>query len=135
MTLQKQITFWVVSFLVLILVLWLLSPILLPFIAGLVLAYFLDPVADALERLGLPRLMATTVILLLSILLLVLIGLLVVPILGDQIVKFAGDLPSLIQSLLARFNDVAPQWMKDAITKSGADIQGSVSDIAGRAAG
>mgnify|MGYP001321877108 CR=1 FL=1 len=48
MTLQKQITFWVVSFLVLILVLWLLSPILLPFIAGLVLAYFLDPVADKL---------------------------------------------------------------------------------------
>ena len=82
MTLQKQITFWVVSFLALILVLWLLSPILLPFIAGLVLAYFLDPVADALERLGLPRLMATAVILLLSILLLVLIGLLVVPILG-----------------------------------------------------
>src|SRR3990170_1612429 len=135
MTFQRQVTFWVVAFLVLILVLWLLSPILLPFIAGLVLAYFLDPVADALERLGLPRLVATAVILLLSILLLVLIGLLVVPILGDQIVKFAGDLPSLMQSLIARFNDVAPQWMKDAITKSGTDIQGSVSDIAGKAAG
>jgi predicted PurR-regulated permease PerM len=135
MTLQKQITFWVVSFLALILVLWLLSPILLPFIAGLVLAYFLDPVADALERLGLPRVAATAVILLLSILLLVLIGLLIVPILGDQIVKFAGDLPSLMQSLLARFNELAPQWMKDAIAKSGTDIQGSISDIAGKAAG
>lgn len=135
MTLQKQITFWAISFLVLILLLWLLSPILLPFIAGLVLAYFLDPVADALERLGLPRVAATAVILLLSILALVLVGLLIVPILGDQIVKFAGDLPSLIQSLLARFNEVAPQWMKDAITKSGTDIQGSISDIAGRAAG
>lgn len=135
MTLQKQITFWAISFLVLILLLWLLSPILLPFIAGLVLAYFLDPVADALERLGLPRVAATAVILLLSILALVLVGLLIVPILGDQIVKFAGDLPSLMQSLLARFNEVAPQWMKDAITKSGTDIQGSISDIAGRAAG
>ena len=135
MTLQKQITFWVVSFLVLILVLWLLSPILLPFIAGLVLAYFLDPVADALERLGLPRVAATAMIMLLSILALVLIGLLIVPILGDQIVKFAGDLPSLMQSLLARFNEVAPQWVKDAIAKSGTDIQGSISDIAGKAAG
>ena len=133
MTLQRQVTFWIIAFLVLILVLWLLSPILLPFIAGLVLAYFLDPVADALERLGLPRLMATTVILLLSILLLVLIGLLVVPILGDQIVKFAGDLPALMQSLLARFNEVAPQWMKNAITESGAES--SVSDIARQAAG
>ena len=60
---------------------------------------------------------------------------LVVPILGDQIVKFAGDLPSLLQSLLARFNEVAPQWIKDAIAKSGTDIQGSISDIAGKAAG
>ena len=135
MTLQKQVTFWVVAFLALILVLWLLSPILLPFIAGLVLAYFLDPVADLLERLGLPRLVATATILVLSILLLVFIGLLVVPILGDQIVKFAGDLPSLLQSLLARFNEVAPQWIKDAIAKSGTDIQGSISDIAGKAAG
>lgn len=135
MILQKQVTFWVIAFLILILVLWLLSPILLPFIAGLVLAYFLDPVADALERLGLPRLVATAAILLLSILLLVFIGLLIVPILGDQIVKFAGDLPSLMQSLLARFNDVAPQWIKDAIAKSGTDIQGSISDIAGKAAG
>ena len=135
MTLQKQVTFWIVALVLLILVLWLLSPILLPFIAGLVLAYFLDPVADALERLGLPRLVATAAILLLSILLLVLIGLLVVPVLGDQIVKFTGDLPSLMQSLLARFNDVAPQWIKDTIAKSGTDIQGSISDIAGKAAG
>jgi predicted PurR-regulated permease PerM len=134
MTFQKQVTFWLVSFLVLIFVLWLLSPILLPFIAGLVLAYFLDPVADALERLGLPRILATIVILLVSILSLVVIGLLIVPVLGDQLVKFAGDLPNLLQSLLARFNEVAPAWVKDAITKSGTNIQGSISDIAGRAA-
>ena len=136
MTLQKQVTFWVVSFLVLILVLWLLSPILLPFIAGLVLAYFLDPVADALERLGLPRVAATAVILLLSILLLVLIGLLIVPILGRPDCEVCRRPAfSLMQSLLARFNEVAPQWVKDAIAKSGTDIQGSISDIAGKAAG
>jgi predicted PurR-regulated permease PerM len=135
MTLQRQVIFWLAAFLLMIFVLWLLSPILLPFIAGLVLAYFLDPVADALERLGLPRLAATLSILIVSILSIVLIGLLIVPILGDQIVKFAGDLPSLLQSLLARFNEVAPAWVKDAIAKSGTDIQGSISDIAGKAAG
>jgi predicted PurR-regulated permease PerM len=135
MTLQRQITFWLVAFTAMILVLWLLSPILLPFIAGLVLAYFLDPVADALERLGLPRILATLCILVVSILAIVLIGLLIVPILGDQVVKFAGDLPTLLQSLLARFNEVAPLWVKDAVAKSGTDIQGSISDIAGKAAG
>lgn len=135
MTLQRQVSFWLISFLAFVIALWLLSPILLPFIAGLVLAYFLDPVADALERMGLPRVAATLVILGLSILLLVLVLLLIVPILGDQIVKFAGDLPTLMRALLARFNEAAPQWIKDAIAKSGTDVQGSVSDIAGKAAG
>jgi predicted PurR-regulated permease PerM len=134
MTLQRQVTFWIVALMLLILALWLLSPILLPFIAGLVLAYFLDPVADALERLGLPRILATLTILVVSILTLVLVGLLVVPILADQVVKFASDLPSLLQSLLARFNEVAPSWIKEAIAKSGTDIQGFISDIAGKAA-
>ncbi len=135
MTLQRQISFWLISLVAFIIVLWLLSPILLPFIAGLVLAYFLDPVADALERLGLPRVIATLVILGLSVLLLILVLLLIVPILGDQIAKFAGDLPALMQALLARFNEAAPQWIKDAIAKSGTDIQGSISEIAGKAAG
>jgi len=58
MTLQRQFAIWAISLLVLVVFLWVFSSILLPFIAGLVLAYFLDPVADALERLGLPRLAA-----------------------------------------------------------------------------
>ena len=53
MTFQRQLLFWIGAFVLLVLGLWLLSDILLPFIAGLVLAYFLDPVADALERLRL----------------------------------------------------------------------------------
>ena len=52
MTLQKQILIWAISLAVLVFALWVFSPILLPFIAGLVLAYFLDPVADQLQRLG-----------------------------------------------------------------------------------
>ena len=39
-----------------------LSEILLPFVLGFTLAYFLDPLADRLERAGLPRLLATNVI-------------------------------------------------------------------------
>jgi predicted PurR-regulated permease PerM len=135
MTVQRQFTIWAVALAVFILLLWLLSSILLPFIAGLVLAYFLDPVADALERLGLPRVLATLLILLASIVTLVLIVLLVMPILGDQMVKFAAGLPELLQSLLARFNEVAPQWLKDAIAHSGADVEGQITGIAGKAAG
>ena len=135
MTLQRQIVVWVVALAGFIFVLWLLSPMLLPFIAGLVLAYFLDPVADRLERLGLPRLAATLTILLTAILFLALVLVLLVPLLGDQLRILAGDLPQLVQSLVARFNEMAPAWVKEGIAKSGANVSGSVTDWAGKAAG
>mgnify|MGYP001792735080 CR=1 FL=1 len=108
MTLQRQLAFWLIAFVAFILMFWLLSPVLLPFIAGLVLAYFLDPVADALERLGLPSIVATLIILLCSILSLVLIFRLVVPLLGDQIIKLDGALPTLSQALTTRCHDASP---------------------------
>jgi predicted PurR-regulated permease PerM len=42
-TLQKQVLIWALSLGVLVVALWTFSPILLPFIAGLVLAYFSIP--------------------------------------------------------------------------------------------
>ncbi len=134
MTLQRQMSIWAIALVALVLFLWLLSPILLPFIAGLVLAYFLDPVADALERAGLPRIVATALILTLSIVGLSVVLLLLIPVLGDQIIKFAGNLPSYMRSLVSLFNDLAPAWIKDALVRSGTDIQSSVSGLAGSAA-
>ncbi len=55
-----------------------LSDILLPFVAGFAIAYLLDPVADRLEALGLNRIASTAVItfvFMVSIILLVMFGL------------------------------------------------------------
>ena len=41
--------------------LWILREILLPFVAGMALAYLLDPLANRLERMGVNRLVATLV--------------------------------------------------------------------------
>jgi predicted PurR-regulated permease PerM len=135
MTFQRQIVFWILSLVALVFVLWLLKGILLPFIAGMVLAYFLDPVADALERLGLPRVAATLLILGLSTLLLVLALFLLVPVLVDQVGKFAANLPGIITTLVERFNEAAPIWVKELLQQSGSTLPGSASEIAGRAAG
>jgi len=45
-----------------LLLLWLLNDILLPFVVGAVLAYFLDPVVVRLQRAGLSRTLATTMV-------------------------------------------------------------------------
>ena len=134
MTLQKQITIWAVAFGLLIVLLWLLGGVMLPFIAGLVLAYFLDPVADALERLGLPRLAATLVILICAILILVIALIIIAPVLADQVGRFASDLPNLIRSLVSRFDELAPNWLKEQLANTGMDVQGSMAGFAGKAA-
>lgn len=135
MTLQKQASFWLLALLGFIGVLWLLQDILLPFIAGFVLAYFLDPVADALERLKIPRVLATLIILSVAIAGVVIGVLVVIPVLADQALKLAQDLPALAQALVARLDEVTPQALKDMLAKAGGTSTGSLGDMAGKATG
>ncbi len=135
MTLQRQIIFWLGALFIVILSLWLLSDILLPFIAGLVLAYFLDPVADWFEEKGVPRLAATLIILGTSILAFVLLVLVLVPVLGDQIATFAANLPDNIKTLTQMFNDAAPDWLKKTLASQTSELSGSAGGFAGKIAG
>ncbi|TGT26456.1 AI-2E family transporter, partial [Mesorhizobium sp. M4B.F.Ca.ET.169.01.1.1] len=80
--LRRQVFFWLATAVLLALFLYVFSGILLPFVAGMVLAYFLDPVADWLQRLGLSRLMATVVILIAFIVVVVLALVILVPVLA-----------------------------------------------------
>jgi hypothetical protein len=54
----RQVWFWLATAVAIVLALWLLHGILLPFVAGTALAYLLDPFANRLERLGLTRAIA-----------------------------------------------------------------------------
>ena len=84
MTLGRQVTFWLITFLVILALLWLLSEVLLPFVAGIALAYVQAPLADRLERLGLNRTLAALLIVSVVVLALLAVALLVVPILVQQ---------------------------------------------------
>ncbi len=135
MTLQKQAGFWLLALSSFIAIVWLLQDILLPFIAGFVLAYFLDPVADRLERLGLPRIIATLLILSVAIAAVVVGVLIVVPVLADQALKLAQDLPALVTALVARVDEVLPQSVKDMLARAGGSNTGSLGDMMGKATG
>jgi len=134
MTLQRQMTFWIGALVVLVLTLWLLSDILLPFIAGMVLAYFLDPVADWFEEKGVPRLAATIIILGTSILGFTLLVFLLVPVLSDQITNFVANLPENIKTLTTRFDQAAPEWLKQALASQTTELSNSAGDYAGKIA-
>ncbi|TIS10815.1 MAG: AI-2E family transporter, partial [Mesorhizobium sp.] len=97
--LRRQIAFWLIVAVLLALFLYVFSGILLPFVAGMVLAYFLDPVADRLQRLGLSRLMATVVILIAFVVVVVLAFVILVPVLATQMADFARKLPEYLTRL------------------------------------
>lgn len=114
--LRRQIYFWLFVAVLLVLFLWLFSSILLPFVAGMALAYFLDPVADRLERLGLSRLAATAVILLTFVFLLVIALIIIVPSLATQAVDFGAKVPGYVTQLQHMVTDsnshLVPAWLK-----------------------
>ncbi len=96
---QTQAKFWTISIAVLALALWYLGDVILPFVLGGAIAYFLDPVADRLEAMGLSRVMATVVISLLGVLFFVIAILLVVPTLISQALALVDTAPELFRQL------------------------------------
>lgn len=52
---QRRMAFWLIGFVAFLGVVWLLRSILLPFLAGLAVAYFLDPICDRMQRWGMSR--------------------------------------------------------------------------------
>ena len=68
MTVQTQVKVWVLFAALFLLFLMVFSSILLPFIAGMALAYSLDPLADRLEKWGFARIWAAAIILISAIL-------------------------------------------------------------------
>ncbi|HSO48381.1 MAG TPA: AI-2E family transporter [Rhizobiaceae bacterium] len=101
-SIRRQALFWAVAIILFCLVLYILGNTLMPFIAGMALAYFLDPVADFLERRGLSRLLAASVILIALVLFFVFALLLVVPILVRQSADLASYIPQWLDQLQAR---------------------------------
>ncbi|UJW73242.1 AI-2E family transporter [Rhizobium sp. SL42] len=113
--LRRQVMFWLVALAVFVLFLLMFSSILLPFIAGMALAYFLDPVADRLERLGLSRLMATVVILVTFVIVFALSLMIIIPILASQLNDFIERVPGYmtqLQNFIATSNaSWLPEWL------------------------
>src|SRR3954447_722444 len=109
---RQQFRFWAITAIVVILFLYLFRGILLPFVAGMVLAYFLDPVADRLQRLGLSRTLATLIILVGFLVVLTLGLVIVIPILVTQLTDFIGRTPQYLSTLQGLITSIDPQWLQ-----------------------
>jgi predicted PurR-regulated permease PerM len=108
MRVERQVLFWLSALLVLILLIGLLGPILLPFVAGIVIAYFLNPAADRLTRWGLPRWLAAVLIVAAFIAGIAAALVFLVPVIATQAQQFAVALPEEI----ARLRGLLDTWAR-----------------------
>jgi predicted PurR-regulated permease PerM len=123
MTFTRQMTFWVLTFIVGVLVLYVLREILLPFVAGMALAYLLDPLANRLERMGINRLAATLVIIGAVLLLFVALILVFVPIISGQLGAFVDNLPGYVARIQSVAMDPNREWLRKILGEGVADAQ------------
>ncbi|MEZ5647594.1 MAG: AI-2E family transporter [Alphaproteobacteria bacterium] len=94
MSIRTQLWFWFGIFASFVVGLWLLGGVLLPFIAGIVVAYFLDPTTDQIQRLGLGRTAATVTVTALFFLLVFGFLALLIPLIQGQLIALADRFPA-----------------------------------------
>jgi predicted PurR-regulated permease PerM len=143
--LERQILFWGIGLAALLLVVYLLGSIIMPFAAGIVLGYLLDPVVVKLQRFGFNRLGASLLILTIFVLFVVLFFILVAPVLSNQFFELARRLPEFavrFQAFAVREGNALIEtygggWLKAFGLEqqlSSLQIQKSASDFVSRAA-
>lgn len=118
---QKRTAAWCLIAALALLVLWLLGPVLTPFVVAFVMAYALTPVVDKLDHMGrgwMPRVLAVLLVETLFILILLAVLLLVVPIFAREIPLLREQLPLLAE----RLNSSLVPWLAQFGIKVSLDV-------------
>ncbi len=134
MSRERKAIFWITGFVVFGALLHALSSILLPFVAGMAIAYFLDPVADWLEKRKFSRTVATTLILSAFFVTAAALAIMLFPLLKRQVVDLFQMIPNIVETLRM---ETLP-WLEGIIAELPAetmdDIREAVKTFAGNAA-
>jgi predicted PurR-regulated permease PerM len=95
----SQLRFWLILLAVTLICVYLLRSVLLPFVAGMAVAYLLDPICDRLEKWKLSRTWATSIVTVCFILICILVLLLVIPAVVSQIATLIERAPDYLAAI------------------------------------
>ena len=118
---QRQTLAWTGISLAALLLIWLLAPVLTPFLIGAVLAYALHPAVERLAARRVPRILAVTIVEVVAIVALLSVLLLIVPILVKEIPLLREQIPALAD----RVNRALAPWL----ARLGVDVALDVASI------
>ncbi len=123
MRVERQVMFWFAVIAAFILMIAVLRDVLLPFVVGLVLAYFFNPAADWLTARGMSRLAASAVVVVGIALVAVLAAIFLLPVIAAQTQQLVAALPGLID----KFKVLADATLRDLFGDRYPGLDASVS--------
>ncbi len=132
---ERQVVYWTVALALFVTALVVLREILLPFVMGMAIAYFLDPVADRLEKWGLSRTLSATALTIVFLLSVAAFVMVLVPILQGQVLDFASRLPHYTDLLRGRAEDVLALVQARLSPEDVARLRDALGGLAGGAVG
>ena len=118
MTTQQRAWAWAIGLAVFLLLLYLLRGVMLPFVAGMAVAYFLDPACDWLEEKGSSRIIATTFITAGFFLVASLLMILLAPMVFGQLVELFEKIPDYAAAVREKIKPLLA-WLEPYIGKDG----------------
>lgn len=123
---EKQVLFWLGAGLLLVLFVLLLRDVLLPFIVGMVIAYFLNPLVDRLTALGLSRPLATALLVAGVGIVVVATLVLVVPLLLTQGQQLAMAIPDEVM----RLRRLVETWARERFGPRFGEVEAGLDNAA-----
>ena len=106
-----------------------LREILLPFVAGMVIAYLLDPLANRLERLGMNRLIATLVIVAVFMVGVATLIFITAPVIVREIAYFIEHLPRYLKQLQSLATDPNHPWLSKLVGEGLGTAEKSIGEL------
>src|SRR6266436_6381356 len=129
MNLTRPVAFWIAVLAAVIVGVVLLREVLLPFVAGMLLAYLLDPLATRLERLGMNRLIATLTIVGLFVVGVTALIILTAPVVVDELAYFIDNFPLYIKRVQGLATDPDRPWLSKLVGEGLAYAEQSVGEL------
>lgn len=127
--LERQALFWLALAAIFLYLVGLLSPVLLPFVVGLVLAYFLNPLVDRMGRAGVPRWLAAVIVLAALTGAIVLALIFVVPALAQQAADLVEKAPQEIERLKTLIVDTARDYLGSRYPKAEETVRSGLESL------
>jgi predicted PurR-regulated permease PerM len=129
MNFPRPIIFWIGMFAAVIALVVLLRGVLLPFVAGTMLAYFLNPIADRIERRGISRLLATLAIVAIVVVTISVLVVLTAPVIVREIAYFIENLPSYVRRLQTLATDPDRPWLSKLVGEGLGEAERSLNEF------